>query len=392
MGNMSASDAAPLPRLGEVFFDVRGESRSMRLSWYADTGVAVFSIWQGGTCTGTFRLPIADLPRMVEALRRGPNGHGHPDLAEQPAEDSQRSQRRRSPPPPGGAGDTAQATAALQVPPDPLGGPGPAGGRHSARRPGDEFGAQRQPGDADYPTALAGGLPPAPGPGYEDGGPVADHHTSPPADYRPGPLSGHRGGRPTDYQSGPQPGYHTGAQHAEPPADYRTEPPAGHHTGPQPGYHTGAQHAEPPADYLARSPADYGTQPPGRFPPRPEPRPGRYPAGEDEPGYEAYPGGGGEPRYAGSRNTAGEPDYPGPAASHGYPDPLSHGHRAAESPARPYVAAAEPVPADPFGERSRQHRHRSRDERDEPSFESFPYGAAPRARQPHPRERYTARD
>ena len=74
MGSMSASDAAPLPRLGEVFFDVRGNSRSMRLSWYADTGVAVFSIWQGGTCTGTFRLPIDDLTRMVEALRRGPQG------------------------------------------------------------------------------------------------------------------------------------------------------------------------------------------------------------------------------------------------------------------------------------------------------------------------------
>src|SRR3974390_989544 len=74
MGSMSASDAAPLPRLGEVYFDVRGESRSMRLSWYADTGVAVFSIWQGGTCTGTFRLPIADLPRMVQTLQRGPDG------------------------------------------------------------------------------------------------------------------------------------------------------------------------------------------------------------------------------------------------------------------------------------------------------------------------------
>jgi len=65
MGSMSASDAAPLPRLGEVFFDVRGSSRSMRLSWYSDTGVAVFSIWQGGTCTGTFRLPIEELPRIV---------------------------------------------------------------------------------------------------------------------------------------------------------------------------------------------------------------------------------------------------------------------------------------------------------------------------------------
>jgi hypothetical protein len=75
---MSASDAAPLPRLGEVFFDVRGSSRSMRLSWYSDTGVAVFSIWQGGTCTGTFRLPIDDLSRMIEALQRGPRGAGLP--------------------------------------------------------------------------------------------------------------------------------------------------------------------------------------------------------------------------------------------------------------------------------------------------------------------------
>jgi hypothetical protein len=72
IGIMSASDAAPLPRLGEVFFDVRGNSRTMRLSWYADTGIAVFSIWQGGRCTGTFRLPMDDLARMTEILQRGP--------------------------------------------------------------------------------------------------------------------------------------------------------------------------------------------------------------------------------------------------------------------------------------------------------------------------------
>src|ERR1700722_9860631 len=71
MASMSASDAAPLPRLGEVFFDVRGSSRSMRLSWYANTGIAVFSIWQGGTCTGTFRLPLDDLSRLVDSLGRG---------------------------------------------------------------------------------------------------------------------------------------------------------------------------------------------------------------------------------------------------------------------------------------------------------------------------------
>src|SRR5436309_8899931 len=97
MGSMSASDAAPLPRLGEVFFDVRGESRSMRLSWYADTGVAVFSIWQGGTCTGTFRLPIDDLPRMIDVLERGPGG-AMEDAGELPP--PARQDRRGGPPQP----------------------------------------------------------------------------------------------------------------------------------------------------------------------------------------------------------------------------------------------------------------------------------------------------
>jgi hypothetical protein len=69
---MSEPDAVPLPREGEVFFDVRGDARTMRLSWYADSRVAVFSIWQGNRCTGTFRLPFADLERMVRVLQAGP--------------------------------------------------------------------------------------------------------------------------------------------------------------------------------------------------------------------------------------------------------------------------------------------------------------------------------
>lgn len=72
IGSMSEPDAVPLPREGEVFFDVRGESRTMRLSWYADSSVAVFSIWQGNRCAGTFRLPFVDLVRMVDTLRAGP--------------------------------------------------------------------------------------------------------------------------------------------------------------------------------------------------------------------------------------------------------------------------------------------------------------------------------
>src|SRR5215472_11275657 len=105
MGSMSASDAAPLPRLGEVYFDVRGESRSMRLSWYANTGVAVFSIWQGGTCTGTFRLPIVDLPRMIEALQRGP----HADAREEggPHDDPRVTELHGTPGPQGRSGHGA---------------------------------------------------------------------------------------------------------------------------------------------------------------------------------------------------------------------------------------------------------------------------------------------
>src|SRR5207342_3503166 len=126
MGSMSASDAAPLPRLGEVFFDVRGESRTMRLSWYADTGVAVFSIWQGGTCTGTFRLPIADLPRMIEALQRSPHGEA---LG------------------PAGQLDSPQGAT------EPHGGPGTQGRTAHQGTPGHEAGrSSGQYGPGDYGT------------------------------------------------------------------------------------------------------------------------------------------------------------------------------------------------------------------------------------------------
>ena len=68
------SDAAPrvvpFPGSGEVFFDPR-PGRAMRLSWHAEEGLAVLSLWQGASCTGTFRLPSADVPDLVDALVRG---------------------------------------------------------------------------------------------------------------------------------------------------------------------------------------------------------------------------------------------------------------------------------------------------------------------------------
>src|SRR5215471_2306821 len=180
MGRMSASDAAPLPRLGDVYFDVRGESRSMRLSWYADTGVAVFSIWQGGTCTGTFRLPIADLPRMVEALRRGPHGHDDQVTGEQPGSREPHLPAAPGPPPPRPELDrdigTGQSTAVHA----PLAGPDVTGYQAGP----DVTGYQAGPDltgyqDAPEPTGYQAAPEPT---GYQDEPP--GYPPEPPTRYR----------------------------------------------------------------------------------------------------------------------------------------------------------------------------------------------------------------
>jgi hypothetical protein len=250
---MSASDAAPLPRLGEVFFDVRGNSRSMRLSWYADTGVAVFSIWQGGMCTGTFRLAIADLPRMVETLRRGPGGQaaagGPGALGEQftavpvpanaevpaqgadygtgPAEYAEDYQGRTAEYP---AERSGHGTGPADYPAEPAGfRTGPAGYPAEHQTPAAEYPAER-PSPAGYPAERPG---PA---GY-------------PAE-RPGPA-----GYPAEHQTpaAEYPGHRTG------PADYPAEPG---------GYRTVA--AEYPGDYQTRA-AGYPAEPasPADYPPEP---------------------------------------------------------------------------------------------------------------------------
>ena len=67
----------PLPTTGEVFLDTRGSGRALRVSWHsgpeADSEMVVLSLWAGGTCTGTFRLAVEDVPALVDALRDGPS-------------------------------------------------------------------------------------------------------------------------------------------------------------------------------------------------------------------------------------------------------------------------------------------------------------------------------
>ena len=371
MGTMSASDAAPLPRLGEVFFDVRGNSRSMRLSWYADTGVAVLSIWQGGMCTGTFRLAIADLPRMVETLQRGPAG--------------QRPEWDQGAVAPGAALADAPPHTMAQVRAMPPSGPA-AGLAGPADYPARS--AQYGPGGGGGPAGppdYAGELPGGPGRGQAEyvGEPPGDRRTTA-AGYRDAP--GYRAG-PPDYLADP-PGYRSAApDHLGGPSG---RPPAG------PGYGADPLGAPDPAD-----------RPPGR------------------PDYLADPLGAPDYRAARPADPSAVPDYrPGPA---GYDDPLGAGHRLdswnpgarstasynrgggpvaghhAERASDPYLGATGPMdyqdqappphygpgtsgpppgdgPGGTAAENPAYYATAVTDEgRPEPSPESFPYGRPPRS-------------
>jgi hypothetical protein len=63
--------ATHLPTAGEVFVDDRGDARTLRVSWHTEAGVVVLSQWRAGTCVGTFRLGVEDVPAMIALLSHG---------------------------------------------------------------------------------------------------------------------------------------------------------------------------------------------------------------------------------------------------------------------------------------------------------------------------------
>ena len=63
--------ASPLPATGEVFLDARGDGRSLRVSWHPDADLVVISLWREGVCAGTFRLPMTEVPDLIDVLRGG---------------------------------------------------------------------------------------------------------------------------------------------------------------------------------------------------------------------------------------------------------------------------------------------------------------------------------
>ena len=58
----------PMPAVGDVFADVRGEDRMMRVSYHQDRGVVVVSLWAGVLCRGSFRLAVDDVGRLMDVL------------------------------------------------------------------------------------------------------------------------------------------------------------------------------------------------------------------------------------------------------------------------------------------------------------------------------------
>lgn len=69
--NVAMLRPSPLPASGEVFLDERGDGRSLRVSWYPDADLVVMSLWREGTCAGTFRLLMTDVPDLIDVLRGG---------------------------------------------------------------------------------------------------------------------------------------------------------------------------------------------------------------------------------------------------------------------------------------------------------------------------------
>jgi hypothetical protein len=65
------SAARPLPELGEIFLDARGDDRSLRVSWHTDRDLVVLSLWRDNLCTSTFRLTVDEVPALIALLRDG---------------------------------------------------------------------------------------------------------------------------------------------------------------------------------------------------------------------------------------------------------------------------------------------------------------------------------
>ena len=64
-------EVRPLPTVGGVFLDAGRGERALRVSWHADAGVVVISLWDGPRCTATVQVRAADVPELIHSLALG---------------------------------------------------------------------------------------------------------------------------------------------------------------------------------------------------------------------------------------------------------------------------------------------------------------------------------
>jgi hypothetical protein len=65
------SAARPLPAVGSIFLDARGDERALRVSWHSEADLVVLSIWRDNVCAASFRLTVEEVPELIELLRTG---------------------------------------------------------------------------------------------------------------------------------------------------------------------------------------------------------------------------------------------------------------------------------------------------------------------------------
>jgi hypothetical protein len=68
---MRVESTRPVPKSGAIYLDSRGAERALRVTWHHETDLVVLSLWRGSTCAGSFRLPIEEVPDLIEQLRAG---------------------------------------------------------------------------------------------------------------------------------------------------------------------------------------------------------------------------------------------------------------------------------------------------------------------------------
>jgi hypothetical protein len=63
--------ARPLPAVGSIFLDARGDERALRVSWHPEADLVVLSLWRDNVCAASFRLAVDEVPDLIALLRGG---------------------------------------------------------------------------------------------------------------------------------------------------------------------------------------------------------------------------------------------------------------------------------------------------------------------------------